>query len=247
VTGLHIAVLGSGPRLVLVHGSVGSGASTWAAQLPLAADHTLVIPDRPGSPPNPPVDHVDFEEHGALVAGLVRPGDHLVGHSYGGVVALFAAGARSAELASLTVIEPPSFGVARGDPAADAFVAKLAPLFEPGRPEDPADFLELFSTHVLGRPNVPRPLSPEIEQGVRTLMVERPPWEAEPPLDELRRAGLPALVVSGGWNPAFEAVCDALRDGLGAQRAVVPGARHAAQRAPGFNELLRAFISGRRA
>src|SRR2546422_2948199 len=40
-------------RSVLVHGSVGSGWSTWWAQRPLAESFTLVVPDRPGSPPNP--------------------------------------------------------------------------------------------------------------------------------------------------------------------------------------------------
>ena len=55
-------------------------------------------------------------------------------------------------------------------------------------------------------------------------MAERPPWEAEIPLDELAAAPFPKLVVSGAHNAAFDAVCDVLEERLGAERAVLPGA-----------------------
>ena len=79
-------------RLVLVHGSVARrprdlGRS--ASRSPIASSSSLV--ERPGFPPNPPVDRVDFEQDAALVAELLEPGDHLVGHSYGGVISLLAA------------------------------------------------------------------------------------------------------------------------------------------------------------
>src|SRR5213078_1792229 len=97
-----------------------------------------------------------------------------------------------------------------------------------------------FSSRVIGRRVSPqRELTPELEQGVRTLMVERTPWEADPPLDALRTAPFPKLVVSGGHSAAFDAVCDVLERKLEAKRAVLPGAGHSVQRlgAP-FNELL---------
>jgi pimeloyl-ACP methyl ester carboxylesterase len=236
---VHVETVGDGPRVVLVHGSVGNGWSTWTEQRPLAERFTLVVPDRPGSPPNPPVDRVDFEEHAPLVAELLADGAHLVGHSYGGVISLYAAGLRPEGVRSLTVIEPPAFGVARGDPAVDRLVADLSVLWGPAAPADPGLFLSEFSSLVIGRRVAPeRELSPELEQGVRTLMVERPPWEADPPLEALARAPFPKLVVSGRHSAAFDAVCDVLEERLGAERAVLPGAAHNAQRAPGFNERL---------
>ena len=60
-----------------------------------ATGSELEILERPGFPPNPPVDRVDFDEHAVLVAEAVGDGAHLVGHSYGGVIALLAAAARS--------------------------------------------------------------------------------------------------------------------------------------------------------
>ena len=75
-------------RLVLVHGSVTNGAMTWGGQRELADRWELVVLDRPGFPPGPPVDRVDFDSDASWLAGLLEPGDHLCAHSYGGVVAL---------------------------------------------------------------------------------------------------------------------------------------------------------------
>ena len=73
-------------------------------------------------------------------------------------------------------------------------------------------------------------------------MVERLPWEAEIPLDDLAAAPFPKLVVSGGHSAAFDAVCDVLAERLGALRAVLPGAGHSPQRlGEPFNELLASF------
>src|SRR5207244_1369837 len=144
-----VETVGTGPRVVLVHGSVGNGRSTWEAQLALADRFTLVIPDRPGSPPNPPVERVDFEKQAPLVAELLGDGAHLVGHSYGGVISLYAAGLRPEAVRSLTVIEPPAFGVARGVVAVDRLVEELAWLWSDEGPTDPAVFLGEFSSRVI--------------------------------------------------------------------------------------------------
>jgi len=95
----------------LVHGSVGNGSVTWESLRPLADRYTLVILDRPGYPPNPPLEQADFDQQAGALAELLQPGDHLVGHSYGGVISLLAA-AQANGLRSLTVNEPPAFGVA---------------------------------------------------------------------------------------------------------------------------------------
>ena len=54
---------------------------------------------------------------------------HLVGQSYGAVVALLAAGLRPERVRSLVAIEPPAFEAAQGDPDADATTASLKPVF----------------------------------------------------------------------------------------------------------------------
>jgi pimeloyl-ACP methyl ester carboxylesterase len=229
------------PRVLFVHGSVVNGDATWAAQRPLAEQFDLVIPNRRGFPPGPDVEAVDFEDEAAWLDAFLEAGTHLVGHSYGGVIALLAAARRPELVRSLTVVEPPALAVARGNAAADEFAAGATQLWEAG-PQEPEAFLRGFLAAV----NAPAPrgmFSPALLQGARTLMVERYPWTAEIPLDELAATPFPKLVVSGAHSEAFDAVCDVLEERLGAQRAVLAGAGHAVQLLGGpFNEVLAAFI-----
>jgi pimeloyl-ACP methyl ester carboxylesterase len=230
-------------RLVLVHGSVVGGRATWSAQRPLEDRFELVVVERPGFPPNPPVPRVDFESDAALVAELLRDGDHLVGHSYGGVVSLLAAAAGPDALRSLTVIEPPATRVAAGNHDVDAFAEGGRELYASAAADgDPEVFLRSFLAAVGSAYDPPSPLPPELEQGARALMVERGPWEADIPLDALAAASFPKLVVSGNHHPAFDAICDALEERLAAERVVLEGFGHTAQRHPEFNAVLADFV-----
>lgn len=222
------------PRLVLLHGSVTNAALSWRAQAPLADQFELVLPNRPGFPPNPPVERVDFDADAVWLERIIRPGDHLVGHSYGGVVALVAA--PSLPLSSLTVIEPPAFGVARGDPAVEHWL-DVASRF----PRDSVRaHVQAFLAHVGARFPLPDPLPPDLQQGVEAFFSERRPDEAVIPLEPLP---YPVLVVTGDHEPAFEAIADVLCARLGAERLLLPGAGHAVQRVPEFNDALEAFIA----
>jgi pimeloyl-ACP methyl ester carboxylesterase len=236
VPDFHVETIGSGPRVVLVHGSVGNGSTTWELLMLLADRYTLVIPDRPGYPPNPPIEYGDFELQAKQIAELLEPGDHLVGHSYGGLISLLAA-AQTPGLRSLTVNEPPAFGVARGNPDVEEFVAKMK-----DAPSEPRDYLAYFLPLVGSSLKLPDPLPPLLEAGARAALAERSPLEAQIPFDDLAAASFPKLVVTGGHNAIFDAVADVLEQRLGAQRAVVPGAGHSIPRAPGYNETLVRFL-----
>jgi len=232
----HVETVGTGPRVVLVHGSVGNGSVTWESLRPLADRYTLVILDRPGYPPNPPLERADFDQQAAVLAELLQPGDHLVGHSYGGVISLLAA-AQADGLRSLTVNEPPAFGVARGNPEVEEFLAKME-----HAPGEPREYLAYFLPLVGSSLKLADPLPPALEAGARAAMVERPPHEAKIPLDDLAQTSCPKLVVTGGHNAVFDAVADVLERRLGAQRAIVPGAGHSIPRAPGYSDTLVRFL-----
>jgi pimeloyl-ACP methyl ester carboxylesterase len=226
---------------LLVHGSVVNAELTWNAQKPLAQRFEVVAPNRRGFPPGPDVEQVDFEDEAAWLEQFLEPGTHLVGHSYGGVISLLAAARRPETIRSLTVVEPPAFGVARGVPAADEFIARIEEHWTSGQ-RDPAEFLRGFLA-VVGSSTPVGNLTPELLQGARTLMVERSPAEAVIPFDELARAPFPKLVVSGRHSAAFETVCDVLKEQLHAERAVLPGAGHSVQRlGEPFNDLLASFV-----
>jgi pimeloyl-ACP methyl ester carboxylesterase len=251
-------------RLLFVHGSVVNAELTWSAQKPLADRFEIVAPNRRGFPPGPDVERVDFEDEAvwleqflALDAGGIAGeagdarrtdpgasgsgGTHLVGHSYGGVIALLAAAAQPELLRSLTVIEPPAFGIAHGRPGVDDFIERIGDHWANG-PRDPGEFLRGFLS-LVGSSLPPGNFTPELLQGARTLRVERSPAEAVIPFDELARAPFPKLVVSGAHSRVFDAVCDVLEERLGAERAVLPGAGHSVQRlGEPFNALLADFV-----
>ncbi len=239
---MHVERLGDGPPVLFVHGSVTGARLTWREQLPLAERWTLLLADRPGFGASPALERSDFEAEAPLLAELLDEPMHVVAHSYGGVISLLAAAMRPEAVRSLTLVEPPAFGVARGHPAVEGFVARGTELWTEG-PDDPAAFLQRFFGLVGSRP-VPGRLKPELERGARLLMRERYPWEAQIPFDELAAAPFPKLAVSGAHDEAFEAVCDVLEERIGAERVVLAGQGHGVQRtgAP-FNERLERFLA----
>ncbi|MGH9246298.1 MAG: hypothetical protein ACRD29_18695 [Acidimicrobiales bacterium] len=77
---------------------------------------------------------------------------------------------------------------------------------------------------------------------VPVLRRARPLWYLEPPLGEPAEAAFPKLVVSGGHNAGFEAICDDLANRIRASRKVVEGAGHEIQfTGETVNEVLRAL------
>jgi len=241
---LDVAYVGSGPPVVLVHGSVVGAKRTWRHQLPLAEHWALCLPNRPGFADSPPLARGDFEAEAPLIAELLGDGAHLVGHSYGAVIALYAAALRPHAVRSLTISEPGCLRLAAGDARVDAQIAGGEELYRRAGTLAPLDFLQAFRGGVGSTHETPAELSGELLHGTRLLMRERPPWEAEPPLNALRAAPFPKLVISGGHSPVFEAVCDMLASSLRAQRAQIGGRAHTIPAVgASYNEFLHAFLT----
>jgi pimeloyl-ACP methyl ester carboxylesterase len=239
--GLHVDVIGSGPPAALVHGSFSFGALAFSEQRPLAEEFELHIVDRRGFGRSPDGEGpVDFETEASEIAALLDPPTHLLGHSYGAIVCMFAAALRPEAVRSLTVIEPPAFDLAQGDAAVDLMVERIR-----AHKRDCADlpeeeylrgFLEAW-----GFDRRPGPKFNDIaRRSVRRSVGERSPHEAEIPFMELAAGRFPVLVVHGGWDAvperaraigghAFTAVCDVVAARLGAEVAVFPGAAHQPQ------------------
>jgi pimeloyl-ACP methyl ester carboxylesterase len=244
VTRLLVERLGKGEPVVLIHGSIVGGRTTWLRQLPLADRWSLVLVDRPGFGANPSrTGRVDYETDGTLVADLLHAlgGAHLVGHSYGGLVALFAAARAAPFVSSLTVIEPPAFALLRDNPVVEAYVACFQELWR-NPPRESEEFLRRFLA-LVGVVELPEPLPDELVRGAELLRDERHVWDAQIPVETLRLAPYAKLVVSGDHEPAFELLCDRLEVELRAERATVAGASHSIPRAgEPFNQLLETFL-----
>jgi len=124
---LHIAQRGSGQPVIFVHGGEEAGGATaFAAQAPLAEAYTLVMPDLPGHGHSPAQGRVSADRDALLIADLFDRPVHLVGHSYGGAVALKAAVRRPDKVKSLMLVEPATLDIGINDPDVRQMVLELA-------------------------------------------------------------------------------------------------------------------------
>jgi pimeloyl-ACP methyl ester carboxylesterase len=222
---LAVARHGAGTPIVFVPGTIVGAETTWRRQLPLAERFSLVIADRPGFGASPALERGDFELEAPLFAELLGDGAHLVGHSYGAVIALLAAAERPESVLSLTVSEPGALKLA-GTLEAEKMIADGELLFSARDKISPAEFLRYFRGGAGSSRGTPEELPDELLRGAELAMSERPSWEADVPLDDLAAAGFPVLAVSGGHSPVFEAVSDTIAGRLGGERAVIEGRGH---------------------
>ncbi len=247
---IHITRWGhSGPKVILVHGSAqGSrvgGERHFSAQERLAGrGWQLLVPDRPGhgrsADPHRPDD---AEADGEWVANLLEDGAHLVGHSFGGCVALAAAAKRPSAVRSLTLIEPGMLSLPKGDGRVTRFLVRVGMAL-------------VFSTsagRALRFSQLMR-IPPEVRGGSdreelarmgRAIARLKPPSRQtlQRELETVRREGIPLWVVTGGWSPALEATADAVAACGGGQRRVIPSEHHFPQHiSDAFNDALEAFM-----
>lgn len=236
---------GNGPEVVLVHGGAGP-KTTWTGLDSLAERWTLVAVYRRGYPPSPPVSNggqdflIDTEDL-AAVFDEYRP--HVVAHSYGCLGTLLAAGRDPSLVRSVTLIEPPLYFLAPGDPNVARLKLVGDAVLTEGLDADPAILREFLT--LSGSPGVDAdPLPAPVQAAVRRAHRGRLPGAARPDLKALRTAGIPALVASGGHLPALDSICDALAETLAADRVTAPGAGHFVAAAPSFATRLNDFLSG---
>jgi pimeloyl-ACP methyl ester carboxylesterase len=239
---LEVVVAGDGPPVVFIHGSVLGPEVTWRRQRSLAEDWTMVLPSRPGFGASPTLEGGDFELEAPIFAELLGDGAHLVGHSYGAVIALLAAAQRPDAVLSLTVSEPGALRLAASEEA-EAVIRQGEALYDARESLPPEAFLRMFREGTGSTRTTPPALSGEMRRGADLLMRERPPWEAEIPLAELAAASFPTMVISGGHSPVFEAVCDVVATAVGGERSVIAGKGHSIpQTGSPYNERLDRFL-----
>lgn len=114
---LHTTSRGEGQPVVMLH-SGGMSSRQWKKLGDvLSATHRVVAPDFLGSGSNPPWPEgerfdftMDVDAVAKILAEIGQP-VHLVGHSYGGLVAMTLARRAPASIRSIAVYDPVAFGV----------------------------------------------------------------------------------------------------------------------------------------
>lgn len=247
---LHVTRWGDhGPRVVLVHGSAqGSsvgGDTHFSRQQALAEKGFQVfVPDRPGHGRSPaPGRPDDAEADAEWVVDLLEGGAHLVGHSFGGCVALAAAARKPKAVRSLTLIEPGMQKLATDDPAVRKFgirilAAVLLSLTAAGRAERFSRIVGI-PQDVRGGRN--RDELTQIGRGIARLKLPSAVTLTRE-LATIKEAAIPLLVVTGGWNQAFDVVGKRVAQvGGGAHRLVSSPHHFANLVSDEFNEMFTVF------
>ncbi|MFS4106156.1 alpha/beta fold hydrolase [Streptomyces sp. PD-S100-1] len=232
----------------------------FAAQRPLADSRRLLLMDRRGYGDSPDTPRSDFDVDaddvldvlGGEASDARSGGAHLVGHGNGAVAALIAAARRPGLVRSLALVQPSAFTAAAHHPVVAALLDRVRD-GAPGIPDGvtPEQYLRA-STEGLGMA-MPEP-TPRRLRAVATSMRERPVWEADIPLEAIRDARLPVLVICGTWDGAPDAyrehvgrplvaVAESLTDSLGGRLVRVPGYYPHTQEPAAVNAALREFWS----
>jgi len=253
VTELHLETHGDGTPAIFVHGSFRGGLDTFGEQLALADEYRVVIVDRRGfggrastASDGWPTDAEDL----AALLDVLGPA-HLVGHSYGAVIALLAAARVPEQLLSLVAIEPPAFELARGDASADATTVAMKPVYERAHELTTAEFVhEWGRTRGMSRERVDGWIASfGVADWAAAEATQRERWPGDAPirLDVLSQAAFPTVVAAGGYNNHtrggrdFAAVCRTLAEAIGARLVVFERSTHTPQieEPEAFNQILR--------
>ncbi len=254
---LHTTVLGTGVPAIFVHGSFGWGTDTFPEQGSLADDYQVVLVDRRGFGDSTFADAEGWPADMRDLAELLEEigPAHLVGQSYGAVVALLAAGLQPDRVLSLIAIEPPAFEVAAADTAADKTTVALKPVFERAKTLTAEEFITAWA---LAQGRTREQLDAWIGSfgerdwaAVEASRHERWPGDAPFQFQVLRATRFPKLLVRGAWKPEvagrddagkdFAAVCDRIAHQIRARVVVFEQSTHnpQLQEPEAFNALVR--------
>lgn len=220
IDGARVAYVesGSGETVLLLHSSAASGAQWRSLTETLQGVCRVVAPDLYGygkTDPWPGHGPLGLAAEAALADAVLAPTRgpiHLVGHSYGGAVALRFALQQPERLRSLTLIEPVAFHLLRGATAAAADrglffeVAEVADVVS--RAAATGDYRSAMARFVdywngdgawdLTRPDVQAALArrtPKVALDFWATMTESTPRSA------YRQIAVPTLVLRGSESP----------------------------------------------
>ncbi len=234
-----------GPAVLMIHGGVqgglGGGPVDFAGQRPLAEKGWLLrLPDRPGFGESASRGPDDQLGDSLWVAEELGEASHLIGHSFGGAIALLAAARRPEAVRSLTLIEPALQPMLTTEPLLLLKSGVRAALQIVGealmKAETPAGFAVAFAeslgTDGNGGPNPSAELLIKHPEKAETLgcAVLRAkiamPEEMRKAADTVAKADIPVAFVSGGYSAGQDAGCAEMARMMGAKHVVIPSPNH---------------------
>lgn len=251
---------GSGPPVVLIHGSV-SDYREWSKQMaPLARHYRVIAYSRRYHWPNPPPGtdadaslERQADDLAAIIKAMGIAPAHIVGHSYGGALALNLA-LRHPELArTLVLSEPGVSGVLANSPENDAALkegqavrAEMKEVFASG---DAKRIVQTYAARVA--PGEFEKATPEVRQmllaNVQAFQLDYNSRRPSFTCDDAGRVAVPVLILSGDRSSmGLQRIAEAAARCIKTARFVrIPKATHWMQndQAQAYNDAVLAFLA----
>lgn len=262
VNGLSLTYLerGSGPLIILIHGSV-SDYREWEKQISALAQHYRVVAYSrrfhwPNMPPAKDANasvQSQVDDLAGLVKALGSTPSHIIGHSFGGAVALTFA-LRYPELVRTVILVEPAVSSVLGDNPENreatnegqAIRAKMKKAFDSG---DAQRIIRTYADHVA--PGEFEKATPDVrEMLIANVHAFQLDFTAPRPIlncDDVRKVSAPVLVISGDRSPlGLQRIAEATANCIPKTRLIkISGATHWVQHdhAQEFNAAVLGFLA----
>jgi hypothetical protein len=212
---------------VYVHGAGRTGREAW----PFASVDDAIFADLSAAS--------TMEEKVAELHKLVPPESMVIAHSAGAIPVCLAIHQGVIEAEALVLVEPALYDVARGDLAVEHHVGAMTEARALAGAGDLFGYWSIVRPLMFGGPADPATWGADEEFAARFASLT-PPWGY--PITPETIAGLPALVVTGGWNSEYEAIARALAS-RGAIHEQLVGEDHRPQDHPDFESVVEQFVA----
>ena len=249
---------GAGEVVALIHGGVFHSGPAWAKNLGPLVDsgYRVLAVDRRGHGRSPAGEvelvsvHLHAEDLRLTLDHREIPKAHIVGVSYGSLVALEFALSWPSTALSMTLLEPPLFTWLAGDRDFHEWFEKFVEIAGAAKAGAPLEdwvprWLSLMDGRMAEATNPDSQVWAMVERQAHLIFKEEAGWEYVPDPTRLEPLAVPALVLNGrDSEPAMHAIGEMLAERLPhAKYRVIAGGHDAHARAPDdFNEVLLEFL-----
>lgn len=213
-------------RHVFIHGGGRRGHDAWPHSDAASGDFVSFEPDSTVA-----------EQVATLLAAYAGTRVLLYAHSLGAVPAVLAAASGELDVAGLVLAEPALYDIVRGEAVIERHIGIVTEARAQADEGNLRGFWAVFRPLMFGGP-----FDPELWEAERATAqrwaASNVPWGHGIRSEMI--AGIPTLIVTGGWNDEYETIARAL-ERQGARRIVLEGAAHRPQDLPGFAPTVEEF------
>lgn len=253
-TSFYYEACGEGEPLLLIHG-LNLDTRMWAEQLSAFSERYRVISfdlRGMGQTPNAEEPFTLYDDARAVLQGLGIAAAHIVGHSFGSVVAQELVLAYPEMVKSLVLVSPTLTGYPRSERRMQDF-ARFVEIYETGTKEETVEMsarMWFDGPGQAARDESQQARAKYLQMTAHAYdlpQLKNPPlWLAPPPIERLEEIAVPTLVIAGQKDyEDFQKMAEELEARIpNAEKILLPDSAHLPpmDQAPVFNRIVLSFL-----